>query len=209
MFNQENITRKSNLSENDSLSAYLEHASQQNHYAFEVFYNFISEVKPRRILEIGTAQGGFTMFLKLCCNDLNLNTNIRSYDIHGRHTYAGFIENGIDIRLKNVFSDDYTSVDSDVIEYIQSDGVTVVLCDGGCKISEFNILSNHIKADDFIMAHDYAPTTKFFNETMYKKLWNWYEIQDSDIHTAVDRNKLESYQSDNFIQAAWVCKIKR
>jgi hypothetical protein len=209
MFNQENITRKSNLSENNSLSAYLGNVSQQNHYVFEVFYNFIAEVKPHRILEIGTAQGGFTMFLKLCCNDLNLNTNIRSYDIYGRGEHAECIENGIDIRLKNIFSDDYTSVDSDVIEYIQSDGITVVLCDGGCKISEFNILSNHIKADDFIMAHDYAPTTKFFDENMYKKLWNWHEIQDSDIHAAVDRNKLESYQSDNFTQAAWVCKIKR
>ena len=60
MFNEENITRRSDLEQNDSLSAYLGDTAQQNPNAFKVFYNFISEVKPKRILEIGTSLGGFT-----------------------------------------------------------------------------------------------------------------------------------------------------
>ena len=39
-------------------------ACQQNHNVFEVFYNFLNETKPKQILEIGTALGGFTSFLQ-------------------------------------------------------------------------------------------------------------------------------------------------
>ena len=62
---QENITKFTNLELNDSLSAFRGHTAQQSHNAYQVFYDFISEVKPSRILEIGTALGGFTEFLKI------------------------------------------------------------------------------------------------------------------------------------------------
>jgi Ni,Fe-hydrogenase I small subunit len=52
---QENITKFTNLETNDSLSAFQGHTAQQYHGAFEVFYNFIKDVKPKRILEIGTS----------------------------------------------------------------------------------------------------------------------------------------------------------
>ena len=42
---EENITRKINLIDNDGLSAYSNHAAQQSHNAFRVFYNFIKETK--------------------------------------------------------------------------------------------------------------------------------------------------------------------
>ena len=54
-FNKEKITRKSNLEVDDSLSAYDGHTCQQNHHCFEAFFNLLSEVRPARILEIGTA----------------------------------------------------------------------------------------------------------------------------------------------------------
>ena len=73
---KERITKFSNLEIGDSLSSFDGHAAQQYHGAYEVFYNFIKDVKPVRILEIGTALGGFTTFLKICCNELELNTNI-------------------------------------------------------------------------------------------------------------------------------------
>ena len=52
----DNITKKSNLEENDSLCVYKnEWAAQQNFKAFETFFYFLKEVKPKRILEIGTS----------------------------------------------------------------------------------------------------------------------------------------------------------
>jgi len=73
---QENITRFTDLDKNDSLSAFRGHTAQQSHNAYQVFYDLISEVKPKRILEIGTALGGFTEFLKILSDELNLNINI-------------------------------------------------------------------------------------------------------------------------------------
>lgn len=209
MFKKENITRESKLAEHDSLSSYLGHAAQQNHYAYEAFYNLLNEVKPSRILEIGTAMGGFTMFLKLTCNDLRLNIPILSYDIHGRQEHSTLIESGVDVRIENVFNDNYSEVKQEIIDYIQQDGTTLVLCDGGWKIGEFNLLSKFIKQGDIIMAHDYASTTDYFNNHINLKFWNWLEIQDSDIQGAVSNNNLEPFMQEQFTQAVWVCKIKK
>jgi len=208
MFNEKNITHKSNLAENNSLSCYLGHAAQQNPNVYKVFYNFFETVKPSRILEIGTAMGGFTMFLKLCCDDLNLNTTIKSYDIHESWDYSLLRKNNIEVNIENIFNVDYTELKQEVIDYIQQDGVTIVLCDGGYKIGEFNLLSNFIKFGDFILAHDYASDKQYFDNHVNLKLWNWHEIQDSDIQKTVEKNNLKSFMKEEFDQAVWVCKTK-
>lgn len=208
-FNKENITKRSNLEVSDSLSAYQGHSAQQNPFAYEVFYNFLKEVKPKRILEIGTASGGFTIFLRMCCTDLDLETEIVSYEIHDRPSYDFIRSLGVDIKVENIFGENYSSVSEEPISYIQQEGITVVLCDGGHKISEFNLLSPFLKPGDFIMAHDYARNSAYFTESIEKKYWNWLEIQDSDIQQAVELNNLEPYMQDNFDQAVWVCKIKK
>jgi len=209
MFKEENITRKSNLAEQDSLSCYLGYTAQQNPNAYKTFYNFFDTVKPSRILEIGTAMGGFTLFLRLCCNDLELNPVIKSYDIHDRQEYDAIRKNNIDVIIENIFNSDYSEVKQEIIDFIQQDGTTVVLCDGGYKIGEFNLLSKYIKPGDFILAHDYASTLEYFNEHVNLKLWNWHEIQDLDIQEAVNNNNLEPYMHDQFQEAVWVCKIKK
>jgi len=207
-FKVENITRWSNLPENDSISCYMGHGAQQNGNAYEVFYNFLREVKPDRILEIGTGMGGFTVFLALIKEDLDLNMDILSYDIHGRVGFEQYASYGIDARIKDVFSGNYTDVSAEVIEYIRREGTTVILCDGGNKIEEFNLLSNYLKTGDFIMAHDYSANPQYFKEHVEMKIWNWMEIQDSDINDAVVKNNLEPFMADEFQQAVWVCKIK-
>ena len=205
---QENITKFTNLSENDSLSAFQGHAAQQFHGAYEVFYNFIKEVKPKRILEIGTALGGFTTFLKICCNELNLDTEIRTYDINSHPWYGQIIERGIDVRVENIFSEGFKSMNSEVIDFINKDGITIVLCDGGWKIGEFNLISNHIKEGDFILAHDYSENRQVFEEKINGKIWNWFEISDSDINNATIENKLSIYKKETFENVAWTCRKK-
>lgn len=209
MFNEENITRRSNLAEQDSLSCYMGHTAQQNPHAYKAFYDFFEITKPARILEIGTAMGGFTMFLRLCCNDLNLNTVIKSYDINGRQSYDYLRTQNIEINVENIFDGNYTGIKQEVINYIQEEGPTIILCDGGNKIAEFNVLSKFLKQGDFILAHDYASTEQHFQTSINGIYWNWLEIQDSDIQQAVELNNLEPYMQDTFDQAVWVCKIKK
>lgn len=206
---QEEITRFTDLEANDSLSAFRGHTAQQNHGAFKVFYDFIKEVKPKRILEIGTSLGGFTTFLKIVCDDLNLDTNIRSYDINRQSWYDDIIKLGIDIRVENIFTEGFADFNEEVKEYIRQDGVTIVLCDGGWKIGEFNVISKYIKNNDFILAHDYAENKEVFETRILNKIWNWHEIQKSDIQNSIDSNNLIEFLPEIFSNVAWGCFTKQ
>jgi hypothetical protein len=205
---QENITKFTDLTKNDSLSAFRGHTAQQSHNVYQVFYDFISEVKPVRILEIGTALGGFTEFLKIITDELNLNTKILSYDISERPWYNQMIEKGIDVRVENIFNEDWTGVKQDVADFVQQDGLTIVLCDGGWKIGEFKIFSKLIKDNDFILAHDYSISKEIYELEIKDKIWNWCEITESDIQESVVENNLKFHNQDKFSQAVWVCKVK-
>ena len=205
---QDRITKFTDLENDDSLSAYNGHTAQQSHNVYQVFYDFIKEVKPKQILEIGTALGGFTEFLFLICKELGLDTKILSYDIDRRPWYSEMVDKGIDVRVENIFSSDWTSAKQEVIDFIQSDGITIVLCDGGWKIGEFNLLSDYIKSGDFILAHDFSTSREIYENEIKNKIWNWCEITEDDIKEAVNKHNLKSYNQELFSQAVWVCKYK-
>ena len=59
------------------------------------------------------------------------------------------------------------------------------------------------------MAHDYSQDRETFERDVYMKLWNWYEISDSDIENACIKNNLISYKKETFDKVVWVCKVKR
>jgi hypothetical protein len=97
---------------------------------------------------------------------------------------------------------------NELLNIIGEPGVTLVLCDGGSKKNEFNLISPLLKTGDVIMAHDYAPNEVYFQEHIKNKLWNWLEIQDSDIDESCISNNLKPYMEDDFRKVVWVCKIK-
>ena len=70
------------------------------------------------------------------------------------------------------------------------------------------MLSGFLKSGDVIMAHDYCCNTDEFFKNFKDKIWNWLEIQDSDIEEAVEKNKLKSFMATDFAKVVWVCKIK-
>jgi hypothetical protein len=205
----DNITRRINLDENDGLSSFMGLHAQQTDKVYEVFYNFLNKTKPKRILEIGTALGGFTQFLQWVSNEIKHPIDILSYDVVEYTWYKDIIKTGIDIRIKNVFYENYQKVDQEVIDFIQQDGLTLVLCDGGDKIREFNILSKYIKVGDFIMAHDYSENREIFEEKVNRKLWNWFEISNNDIISSCVENNLEYYDKDTFENVVWTCRQKK
>lgn len=205
---EENITRRSDLENNESLSAFMYHCAQQSHFAYQVFYDFLKDTKPSRILEIGTALGGFTQFLNICKNDLGLSTDILTYDIHGRQWYDEMRQNGIDVRVEDIFFENFSGCKQEVIDFINKPGTTIVLCDGGYKVGEFNLFSKHIKDGDYILAHDYCTNSEVFEKQVNGKIWNWLEIQESDISDACAINNLVDYKKEEFNQAVWVCKKK-
>lgn len=197
------------MDRNDGLSIYDNTmAAQQHHNAFEVFYNFLNKIKPARILEIGTALGGFTRFLKLVSNECGLNYEILSYDIESRQDYDDIRSLGIDLRLQDIFAPNYSTVDPYVVNYIQQPGITLVLCDGGYKIQEFNLLAPHLKKEDYIMAHDYAHDGNYFNQNINGKIWNWHEIEYSQIENTFNEQNLTVIDSEIFSSVVWICAQK-
>lgn len=202
------VTKQIDLAKNDALSIIFNQKAQQHHGAYEVFYNFIKNIEPHRILEIGTARGGFINFLKKCANELNPDIDIRSYDIKDRPIYNRMRENGIDVRIKNIFDTEYLTCDDEVIDYIRSNGTTVVLCDGDEKIKEFSLLSKYIKNNDFILAHDYAESWEIFNQKIKHNIWNWCEITADDIRQAANDHGLQYYNKEMFEAVAWTCRKK-
>lgn len=214
MFNHQNITKKSNPLISDPISCYREVCSQQNHNAFEVFYNFIATVRPSTILEIGTGMGGFTAALQSFANELYIPTKIRTYDVLPPRYQQTLVNLGVDVRIEDAFTDPVTNkqyttyVDPEVISFIKQEGVTLVICDGKSKINEFRILSEHLKVGDFILAHDYYENMEVFDKKMKYNIWNWNEICMEEILEPIQKNNLVEYKKDTFNNVAWICAKK-
>ena len=204
---QGKITKTSNLTENDSLSAFDGNMAQQHHNVYSTFYKLIDDTKPKRILEIGTALGGFTMFLKKVVDSFNLDTKILTFDISARPWYDDMKQMGIDVRVEDIF-DDYQDIPNEIKNFIKQDGLTIILCDGGDKIREFKLLSHFLKKGDIIMAHDYAPNQEYFDNYINGKIWNWLEIQDKDINESCMKHNLTPFMEYELRDVVWVGKIK-
>jgi len=173
--------------------------AQQVEAAFGVFKTFLAEVKTVRVLEIGTAGGGFTTMLKDCLP----KAEIISYDIAERPVYEDLRAKGVKVIIQDFFS-----VPDLMKGFIQSKGTTLVLCDGGNKIKEFATLAPFLKSGDIIMAHDYIDTDENFRKTYLEKIWNWREIGDENIATACVENGLIPFMKTTFDPIVWACRKK-
>jgi hypothetical protein len=169
--------------------------TQQNKNFYPVFEKLIAQENIVRVLEIGTATGGFTR----AARDLT-NAEIITYDVIETKHKATLEENNITVNVKSVF-DDYEVVE----DYISEKGQVLVLCDGGNKIKEFEVFSKMLKSGDIIMAHDYSYDEPMYRAYIRENVWNWCEIQYKDIALAVETNNLEPVLTEDFQEAVWTC----
>ena len=59
------------------------------------------------------------------------------------------------------------------------------------------------------MAHDYASNKNNFKEEVKDKIWNWFEIQDSDVQLVMNEyNIVKSKYYEQFSSVAWLQCIK-
>ncbi len=153
---------------------------QQNYYAPIVWNEVIQLIKPDLIIEIGTGNGNWTKLLRLM--SFEFMTEIHTYDIRNN------VNNSSNVNFHN--EDAFESI-HEIKQLIDEAGITIVLCDGGDKIKEFNLFSKLLKKNDIIAAHDYLVDNQY---------WNWSEIKLDDI----DQNDLESFMQNDFDRAAWL-----
>jgi hypothetical protein len=187
--------------------------TMQHRKVFEVFESFLSKVRPARIIEIGTSHGGLTLFLRHTLNGLGLNDSlIRTFDIN-QFTSNEILkkEKNLELIHDNIFSDDYLTLinSSYITDFLSDDGPNIILCDGGNKINEFNLLSEFLKPNDFILAHDYCSNLEVFKDKILNKIWCWLEIQDDDILNSCEKYSLEPHMEETFSNIVWVCKQKK
>jgi hypothetical protein len=187
-------------------------ATEQNPNIIYPFNKLIANIKPSIIIEIGTFYGGLTLILQsLLHNNTLYDSKIFTYDVNKPTYLLEYINsyNNIISHTKNLFTNNYDNFSNEnnkeeITSLIGSDGTTLVLCDGGCKKCEFNILSPYLKSDDIIMAHDYCPNKDYFENNMKGKQWNWCEIEDNDIVT----NNLIKFMYEDFLSVGWLCMKK-
>jgi 23S rRNA U2552 (ribose-2'-O)-methylase RlmE/FtsJ len=178
----------------------------------EVFTKFLQEHQFDRVLEIGTASGGMTLFLR----DALPNAQILSYDINEVSWYSNIRQHDIDIRVQDIFDKNIQTltntaniIDDYALNFIKNAKKLLVLCDGGNKIGEFNCIAKYLKSGDFIMAHDYSYSKEYFEEHIKNKIWLWCEITEEYIADSCKIHGLEDYNREEFQSVVWVCKQKK
>ena len=185
------------------------YASAQVPSMIEAFRNLIQEVKPVRVLEIGTFQGGTTIIIRDLLDEAGLqDSKIKSFDAYDNNWSNHLLnKDNLDIVVDNIFSESYFELEKPekVQPFIQQEGLTLVLCDGGYKISEFNLLSPFLKSGDIIMAHDYVDTKGNFESNFKDKIWNWREIGDEHVKKACEENNLHAFHKEEMDKAVWAC----
>lgn len=191
---------------------YRNYAAMQHEAAIPVLKEFVKIIQPQRILEIGTAHGGLTMVLRDALDEAGLNAStLRTFDVQAQPWYDALRSHRIEVCVENLFSDNYQAlVKPDlVVPFVQAEGCTLVLCDGGYKVGEFNLLADYLKPGDYIMAHDYIATADEFLQHFHGKVWDWHEVSAADLQEACTRNSLEDVDKEAFAAVVWTCKVKK
>ena len=133
----------------------------------------------RRIIEIGTGSGGLSILFALYA--IHQQAQFVTYDIKPCRNRV-LTALGVDFRQKSCWE-----AETEIATFIQSQGRTLLFCDGGNKIREFNVFAPHLKPGDVIMAHDYAVSRDEWNEHLRGSVWDWCEITFVDIRAACEK----------------------
>lgn len=126
----------------------------QTELAIPLWEKIIKGVDFKRIIEIGTFHGGFSIYLLLLT--YGQFKDFYTFDIINWRDYDH------SPRIKNALKLDSHFEQKDVfkrIDYIswliKQKGVTILFCDGGDKEKEFNTFSPFLKKGDIIAVHDW------------------------------------------------------
>jgi len=174
------------------------------------FNKLLNEKKPSSIIEIGTEFGGLTLILKDLVEELNLNTQIFTFDIKPVETLSNHPEfnDKIKIMETDLFYDSpkkLTKKSISLLNEITDNNLKIILCDGSNPSEEFNALCEILNDGDIIMLHDYIKNEEEFELNFKNKIWNWHEIQDSDINESIKNYNLKPYMREEFLNVAWAC----
>jgi cephalosporin hydroxylase len=194
---------------NDELTrgVYKNLCLQQKPEVKEIFPVLFNQLKPLRVIEIGTGHGGLSMFIR---DILPPSSDFYSFDIADLSYHNSLRENNIKMYNENIYVDDVKDWNRLEVkpEWREIFNITpkLVLCDGGHKKGEFNGLAKYLSMGDIIMLHDYCTDESTFENI---RVWNWLECKYSDISAVCEECNLQPYMHQEFLNVAWGCFIKQ
>ncbi|MHC4397441.1 MAG: hypothetical protein ACYS1A_17510 [Planctomycetota bacterium] len=152
------------------------------HYLIDVIFSRFRDL--RGILELGTGHGALTLVLGLWAQKRTIP--IMSIDKADRHQQGKLFQL---LKIRWLKANHFESNTMDIIElFMELNAPTLLVCDGGDKIAEFNTFVPLLQKESIIIAHD----------------WN-VEIQMSDINTTVVKYCevfIPNHWERHFVQAA-------
>jgi len=190
----------------------IEHIfTMQNYGVLECLYNLFSQIELNEVIEIGTHSGGFTTMLSLAREKASKTFNITTYDIkHVDHIDEMSKKFNFNVIKEGIFKENFEL--SDFSKELFSKSKKCIFVDGGNKPVEFEQLSRYLLPGDIIGAHDYCKNSEVYEENKRNmKVWQWMEIQDSDVSEISEKYNLQQLPfklSEQFENVAWLLKIK-
>jgi hypothetical protein len=154
---------------------------------------------PVTIIEIGMREGGFTNVLY--DHQISTHAEIYSFDIFDFNYESKFKDKNI-----NWFVSDAFKNEEKIKDLIQRKGTTIVFCDGGDKIKEFNLFAKYLKPKDMILAHDYYKDKDAYNNQ--SGVWPYWESNNEEIIQTCINNNLEEFLEEDFNKSFWTCRRK-
>lgn len=166
----------------------------QSHH-LETIQNMVADAD--NVIEIGGYLGGFTLVLSDAMDHGTILTYENNADFPFRfpnknitartHFPWDQFTQPVALREKDIFDD----LDA-VKDFIQREGKTIVLCDGGDKIREFDTLSPYLKSGDVICTHDYALNMESHSAIIESGAWDSRapQVVYEDIRPFVEREGL-------------------
>lgn len=149
------------------------------------------------VLEIGAFLGGFTLMVDDALDDgkAEILTYENNHDMpfrfknknataRDRFPWDKFVH-VVTLREEDFFEDFKVAAD-----FIQRQGKTVVFCDGGDKIREFDLLSQFLKPGDVICTHDYGLNHEDFYDIVGDAWDNDPQVVYEDIRPIIEREGL-------------------
>ena len=160
----------------------------------EVFLHMFYTWRPDRIVEIGCGSGRWTM-----CLAALVGPAARIYAFDTRLANRPVVRS-VTWKVASCWD-----IQDEIEALIRLPGSTLLLCDGGNKVKEFNTFASSLKPGDVIAAHDYSPNKQEFVDIIRRLVWKHNEITDDQISEAICNNNLQPFMHDLMQEALWGC----
>jgi hypothetical protein len=162
----------------------------QNRLAIPTWSYLMETYPPKRIIELGAYNGGFTTAIGV--HAWRIGAEVHSWDTSKcPNDHWKSLSDFLNIRF---YQDDVFSNVDTIGSLIASPGPTILLCDNGDKKKEFNTFSQFLKPGDIIGAHDYH----------VPDYWYCSEITLKDVEYAVKANELTPFMQEHFDLCGWL-----